>query len=228
DRTTRQFQSDRNGETISPDNLRLLAGEDAPLTYTVVPRGSGVRIGVDRDEDGYLNRTELEFGSDPANPLSLATNRPPILGAIAEQTVPAGTLLTLTAAASDPDIPAQRLTFSLEPPVPAGAEINQANGLFRWKPAQAQALNSYLITVRVTDDGKPNRNAIGSFTVTVGQHPLAPRVGSVFVTGSGATIRWNGIVGRTYRVQFKNRLSDPAWIDLGADITAEISELSTV
>ena len=62
----------------------------------------------------------------------------------------------------------------------------------------------------------------------MGQHPLAPRVGSVFVAGIGVTIRWNGIVGRTYRVQFKNSLSDPAWIDLGADITAEISELSTV
>ena len=226
DRTTRQFQSDRNGETISPDDLRLLAGTSRPARLS--RRGSGVRTGVDRDEDGYLNRTELEFGSDPANPRSLATNRPPIVSAIAEQTVPAGTLLTLTVAASDPDIPAQTLTFSLEPPVPARAEINPVTGLFTWNPAQAQALNSYSITVRVTDDGKPNRSATGSFTVTVGQHPLAPRVGSVFVAGSGVTIRWNGIVGRTYRVQFKNSLNDPAWINLGADITAEISELSTV
>ena len=120
------------------------------------------------------------------------------------------------------------LTFSLEPPAPAGAEINPVNGLFQWKPAQSQALNSYLITVRVTDNGKPNRSATGSFTVTVGQHPLAPRVGSVFVEPGGVTIRWNGIVGRTYRVQFKNSLGDPAWIDLGPDLTAETSELSIV
>ena len=53
DRTTRQFQSDRNGETISPDGLRLLADPNSPLTYTVVPRGSGPRIGVDRDR-GWL------------------------------------------------------------------------------------------------------------------------------------------------------------------------------
>src|SRR5881396_779461 len=143
DRTTRQFQSDRNGETISPDSLRLLADPSSPFTYTVVPRGSGPRIGADRDEDGYLNRTEVEFGSDPADPLSLATNRPPVLGALADQTVPAGTLLTVACGASDPDIPGQTLTFSLNPPTPTGAEINSETGRFTWKPIQAQALRSY-------------------------------------------------------------------------------------
>jgi len=225
DRTTRQFQSDRNGETISPDALRLLADPNSPLTYTVVPRGSGPRIGVDRDEDGYLNRTEVEFGSDPADPLSLATNRPPILGALADQTVPAGTLLTLTCEASDPDLPAQALTFSLDPPAPAGAEIIPMTGQFTWKPTQAQALKSYLITVRVTDNGKPNRSATRLFTVTVAQHPLAPQVGSVSLTGNEVTIRWTGIVGRTYRVQFKQTLNDPDWTDLDGDVPAETGDM---
>jgi len=224
DRITRQFQSDRNGETISPDGLRLLAVQSNPLTYTVVPRGSGLRIGADRDEDGYLNRTEVEFGSDPADPLSLATNRPPVLAALADQTVPGGTLLTFTCAASDPDIPAQTLTFGLDPPAPAGAEIDPKTGLFIWRPTQFQALNAYLITVRVTDNGKPNRSAIRPFIVTVVQHPLAPRVGTVSITGNGVTIHWTGIVGRTYRVQFKQTLDDPDWIDLDGDVTAETDE----
>ena len=224
DRTTRQFQSDRNGETIAPDGLRLLSDSSNPLTYTLVPRGSGPRIGVDRDEDGYLNRTELEFGSNPADPLSLATNRPPVLGALADQSVPAGTLLTLTCAASDPDLPAQTLSFSLVPPAPVGAEINPMTGQFTWKPTQAQALKSYMITVRVTDNGKPNRGATGLFTVTVAQHPLAPRVERVSLTANGITIHWTGIVGRTYRVQFKHTLDDPDWIDLDGDVTAEAGE----
>jgi hypothetical protein len=228
DRSTRLFQSDRNGETISPEGLRLLADPSRPLTYTVVPRGSGPRIGTDRDEDGYLNRTEVEFGSDPADPLSLATNRPPVLGALADQTVPAGTLLTFTCAASDPDKPAQALTFSLVPPAPEGAEINPATGLFSWKPAQAQAVGSYLLTVRVTDDGKPNRSATRRFTVTVLQHPLAPRVGAVSLTDNGVTIRWAGIVGRTYRIQFKHTLDDPDWIDLEGDVPAETVEVLKV
>jgi hypothetical protein len=228
DRITRQFQSDRNGETIPPDGLRLLAGASSPLTYTMVPRGSGLRIGVDRDEDGFLDRTELEFGSDPSNPLSLATNRPPILGALADRAVPAGTSLTFIVEATDADIPGQILTFSLDPPAPPGAEINPGNGLFTWKPTQAEALNSYVITVRVTDDGKPNRSTTGPFTITVGQHPLAPQVGIDSLTDNGVTINWNGVVGRTYRVQFKESLSDPAWIDLDGDITAGTSDLSKV
>jgi len=40
------------------------------LTYTCVPPGSGVRIGLDRDEDGFLDGDELVAGSDPADPAS--------------------------------------------------------------------------------------------------------------------------------------------------------------
>jgi YVTN family beta-propeller protein len=61
------FQSDRAGEQIHLD--QLLAGA-APLnetTFTVVPAGTEARIGVDRDEDGYLDRDELDFCGDPAD-----------------------------------------------------------------------------------------------------------------------------------------------------------------
>jgi DNA-binding beta-propeller fold protein YncE len=40
------------------------------VTYTCVPPGSGMRVGVDRDEDGFLDRDEVDFGSDPADPTS--------------------------------------------------------------------------------------------------------------------------------------------------------------
>ena len=35
-----------------------------------MPPGSGMRAGIDRDEDGFLDRDELDAGSDPADPLS--------------------------------------------------------------------------------------------------------------------------------------------------------------
>jgi len=226
DRFTRQFQSDRNGETISPDSLRMLASTNSPLTYTLVPRGSGRRMGVDRDEDGYFDRTELEFGSDPTNPKSLATNRPPVLGVLTDRSIPAGMLLEFIVEASDADIPAQVLTFSLDPPVPQGAEIDPVSGLFRWKPTQGQAVDTYVITVTVTDNGKPHASTTRPFKVTVNQHPLAPRVVIESVTASGVTINWSGVIGRTYRVQFKQSLTDPTWIDLDGDITAETSDLT--
>ncbi|WP_129357110.1 hypothetical protein [Sorangium cellulosum] len=43
---------------------------DHPVTFTCVPPGSGERIGVDRDEDGWLDGDELDACTDPADPFS--------------------------------------------------------------------------------------------------------------------------------------------------------------
>jgi DNA-binding beta-propeller fold protein YncE len=40
------------------------------LTYTCTPPGSGVRVGIDRDEDGVLDGDELDAGSNPADATS--------------------------------------------------------------------------------------------------------------------------------------------------------------
>ena len=67
------FQSDRLTEAPLADAaLRALAGSAGQeLTYTCVPPGAGTRAGIDRDEDGYYDRDELDAGSDPADPQSL-------------------------------------------------------------------------------------------------------------------------------------------------------------
>jgi len=66
------FRSDRAAEpALSDAELRALAqtpGQE--LTYTCFPPGSGVRAALDRDEDGHLDRDELDARSDTANPLS--------------------------------------------------------------------------------------------------------------------------------------------------------------
>ncbi len=63
--------SDRTGETTSVHALRLAAGNGAEITFTVVPQGSELRIGVDRDEDGARDRDELDACSDPMDAASL-------------------------------------------------------------------------------------------------------------------------------------------------------------
>ena len=69
------WRSDRAGEPLQTTAaLRLkatVAGQE--LTYTCVPPGSGERMGIDRDEDGYYDRDELDAGSDPADPLAIPT-----------------------------------------------------------------------------------------------------------------------------------------------------------
>ena len=49
-----QFRTDRN-ELLSDAQVRALAGTEGPLTYTCAPPGSGVRMGIDRDEDTVLD-----------------------------------------------------------------------------------------------------------------------------------------------------------------------------
>ncbi|KYG02104.1 hypothetical protein BE21_05635 [Sorangium cellulosum] len=64
------FDPDRASEPWRSDaELRLLAtGRRGELTYTCVPPGSGERIGIDRDGDGFRDGDERDAGSDPADP----------------------------------------------------------------------------------------------------------------------------------------------------------------
>jgi YVTN family beta-propeller protein len=63
DRGANVFQTDSAGESVDVDNLRSSAAADAELTYTVVPRGTGERIGIDRDEDGALDYDQAIAGT---------------------------------------------------------------------------------------------------------------------------------------------------------------------
>ena len=66
------FRSDRASEAaITPAALLALASNASELTYTLVPSGSQTRLGIDRDLDGFLDRTEVDAGSDPANAASV-------------------------------------------------------------------------------------------------------------------------------------------------------------
>ncbi|MCC6405865.1 MAG: hypothetical protein IT453_01775 [Planctomycetes bacterium] len=65
-----RFQSDRSAQTLTAAELLATAAPDAELTYTVVPKGSELRLGVDRDRDGALDRDELDQATDPADAAS--------------------------------------------------------------------------------------------------------------------------------------------------------------
>jgi hypothetical protein len=140
-------------------------------------------------------------------------NTAPMLAPLASRTNEQGSLVTFTAAASDADIPANQLTFDLDPGAPPDASIDATNGLFFWTPASP---GTNVITVRVTDDGTPMLSAARTFTVVV---TSAVRI-SIQVSSSEVTLNWSAVAGRTYQVQYKNDLNAAAWTDLGGPITA--------
>jgi len=51
---------------LTDTQVRTLAAAK-PVTFTCVPPGSGYRLGVDRDSDGFLDGTEVLAGSSPAD-----------------------------------------------------------------------------------------------------------------------------------------------------------------
>jgi uncharacterized protein (UPF0179 family) len=104
--------------------------------------------------------------SETINVTVSEVNEAPVLNAIGSKLVLLGSTLGFTASATDADIPANALSFSLGAGAPVGASINSATGAFTWTPTAAQA-GVHSITVRVTDNGVPPMFDEETITVTV-------------------------------------------------------------
>jgi glucuronoarabinoxylan endo-1,4-beta-xylanase len=129
----------------------------------------------------------------------MATNTPPVLAAIANQTINAGVLLTITNTASDTNLPAQILTFALlsAPTNAALAQLNNTNAVFTWRPLVGQASTTNLVKVQVSDSGSPVLSATNSFMVVV--NPLVlPAISTITVSGGQAVLTATGTVGPDY------------------------------
>ena len=104
-------------------------------------------------------------------------NAAPTITAIGNKTVNELAALTFTATATDSDLPANGLTFSLVG-APAGASISPT-GVFTWTPTEAQGPGTYSFSVRVTDTGTPVASADAPVTVTVNEVNVAPVVATI-------------------------------------------------
>jgi hypothetical protein len=96
----------------------------------------------------------------------------PVLADQTNRSVNELTLLTVTNTASDSDLPARSLVYSLISP-PDGAVID-TNGVITWTPSEAQGPSTNLIQTVVADDGTPSLRATNSFAVVVYEVNSAP------------------------------------------------------
>jgi uncharacterized repeat protein (TIGR01451 family) len=151
------------------------------------------------------------------NVIVLESNSPPVLAPIVDRMIHAGTTLVVTNAATDPDLPANVLTFSLDPGAPSGATIKSTNGLLVWNTADSDANTTNIITVRVTDNGSPSLSDTKSFTVIVLPRPT---IASINLSNNVVMLTWSAISGQVYRAQFKDSLDAGNWTDLAPDVTA--------
>jgi hypothetical protein len=102
-------------------------------------------------------------------------NVAPVLAAIPSQTVSEGSLVSLNASATDADIPANTLTYSLIG-APAGASIVGNTGVLSWTPTEAQGPGSFNFTVRVSDGALPHDRPV---SVTVNEVNVAPVLSAI-------------------------------------------------
>jgi hypothetical protein len=151
-------------------------------------------------------------------------NRAPVLTAIPNRTVHAGMAVVFTNTATDADIPANALRFSVDPGAPPGATIATNSGVFSWTTSATDAGTVHPLTVRATDDGAPPLDDAKSFTVTVLAPPTVQRAE---IVNGNVRLTWSAIPDVTYRVQFKNHLDDPDWMNLTPDVTAAGPTAST-
>jgi hypothetical protein len=145
--------------------------------------------------------------SSPAT-LTVTPNTAPVFTAPANGasfTTNVGGTLTIQLTATDSDVPAQQLTYSLLSG-PTNASVNAASGVFTWRPTVAQGNSVNPISVAVTDNGVPNLSATNNFTITV--NPVVmPSLDTTAINGDGQfMMNINGQVGPDYTIQVSTNL----------------------
>src|SRR5207237_397493 len=87
--------------------------------------------------------------------------------------------LTVTNTATDADLPANTLSYTLSVTCGAAAVTNagiSADGVITWTPTEAQGPSTNTFTTVVTDNGSPALSATNSFTVLVTEVNTAPKL----------------------------------------------------
>ncbi len=168
------FNASATDPDLPANTLRFRLGSGAPAGTAIDPI-TGLFTWTPTEQQGPSTGNVTIFvddgtGLSDSETISinvLEVNQPPVLNAIGNKTTMAGDLITFTATATDPDTPANGLTFSLDATAPAGASINPTTGVFTWTPAQTLGGTTADITVRVTDNGNPALNDFEKITITV-------------------------------------------------------------
>ena len=177
-----------------------------PLTFSLISPPSGMTINA---ASGAISWTPTETQGPSTNTIKVVVtdtnaaalvnkqlsatnsftvtvnevNAAPQLTVPGDQTLDELTALNVSASATDSDIPANPLTFSLVSP-PTGMTINANSGAISWTPTEAQGPSTNTITVVVTDTNaaaisNTHLRTTNSFQVTVREVNLAPNLAAI-------------------------------------------------
>ena len=121
---------------------------------------------TDDGAPSLFDEVEVAFGVNDVNDA-------PVLAPIGDRVVGEQTPMTFTLSASDPDLPADDLTFSATG-LPTGASLDPSTGAFSWTPSEAQGDTAVAVTFSVTDDGAGALSDVESVVLSVSDVNVAP------------------------------------------------------
>ena len=139
----------------------------------------------------------------------IRVNTPPSILPIGTRITIQGQPSSFTVQATDAQA-GQTLSYNIVSGAPLGAILDPSTGLFSWTPPFLFAPTTNAVTIKVADNGTPPLNATDSFTLISLPPPPA-----IVQNGTAISLSFQTIPGKTYRVEYKNSLSDPAWLVLG-------------
>lgn len=158
--------------SVDGSDYKLWIG-NTTLTNSLYSGQSGSRYAfysVARDNAGNV---EALPATPDAEILVASQNTAPVVPLTPDQLAVEQIPFTLQLIATDADLPTNTLTFEMVSG-PTGAVVNATSGLFSWTPSEAQGPGTNVILFRVSDDGTPSLNTLGSFTMAVTEMNRAP------------------------------------------------------
>jgi uncharacterized repeat protein (TIGR01451 family) len=159
-------------KVTDPAHGLLALNADGSFTYDPEDDWSGV------DSFTYkANDTHADSNTANVTVTVAAVNDPPVLGAIGPRSTAEWVPLMFTATATDIDVPADTLTYSLADgaggSVPEGAGIGSTSGDFSWTPTEAQGPGIYTFDVCVSDGSLSDCETISVTVSEVATPPVA-------------------------------------------------------
>ncbi len=157
-------------------------------------------------------------------------NRPPVLAGIPPSTVGEGELLTRNLAGTDPDRPAQTLTFGLGPDAPAGLAVDPTTGVLTWVPAEEHGPGTFDVTITLTDSGSPPATATAVVRIHVEERDNPPVIAQPDAQsideGSAYSLQLRGFDPDGAPVRYAFQSEPPAGLSLDP-VTGVLSWLPT-
>jgi hypothetical protein len=198
------------------------------LSYTPAPNANGTaHIVVSMTDNGGTDQGGINTVSSALKVTVIPVNDPPSFIKGADQTVTndagpqtvAGWATAITV--GPPDEASQKLTFALtvdNTGLFVGQPSVSPDGTLTYTP-ESSANGVANVTVTLKDDGGTANGGVDIsapqvFKIEIKAAP--PRITNLAIAlGTDSfSFAWNVATGKTYRVQYKNSLSDPDWIDL--------------